>query len=282
MTKDFPFEQARSLLLEYLKTHSSGDYLEVVDGVVKLAIDKRLATMQPGKPVTPIRGALPVHQSTIIKELVRQGLWQLLVQGILVFGINETKPNWPHYRLTGYGQQVIANQGAQPYDPDNFLREFQSKNPAADPVIVKYIEEAVRAFNHNCPIAASVMLGGASEKAILILHETFGNAIADPMEKKRFFKADRGGIYSKYTVLKDRLDKMVAAKTLSGQLAELVSSEIPGTFELIRRQRNSAGHPELYAGIDTDTVFLNLRVFSEYTKKVYDLIEFFQGNPAKW
>jgi hypothetical protein len=75
---------------------------------------------------------------------------------------------------------------------------------------------------------------------------------------------------------------VVSAKKLPSPHKEYATSEVPGAFELIRRQRNEAGHPELYSGISGDTVFLNLRVFSEYTRRIYDLIEFFQTTGADW
>jgi hypothetical protein len=55
----------------------------------------------------------------------------------------------------------------------------------------------------------------------------------------------------------------------------------PRLFEHLRpRCRNSAGHPELDGNADQDTVFLNLRSFTEYARRVANLVEYFQANPA--
>ena len=75
---------------------------------------------------------------------------------------------------------------------------------------------------------------------------------------------------------------MITAGTLTSPHKEYTLSEVPGVFELIRRQRNEAGHPELYTGVDPDTVFLNIRVFVEYVRKVYDLMAFLAANGATW
>lgn len=274
--------QIRPLMLDYLRENPTGQYQGAANGVARLAIQHGVL-----KKVKEVFGdeysyALSNTDSTRLREAVRQELWLLLSQGLLVFGMNENNPTWPWYRLTERGAEVVSSQGPQPYDPDGFLREFSMTNPSADPVIVAYLTEAVQAFNHGCSIAASVMLGGASEKGLLMLVETFESAIQDPAKKAAFTKSYRWTIHSKYQALKNGLDQMISSGTLPSPLREYVVTEIPGTFELIRRHRNSAGHPELYASINPDTVFLNLRVFTEYIRRVYELMQYFQVNGVAW
>jgi hypothetical protein len=55
----------------------------------------------------------------------------------------------------------------------------------------------------------------------------------------------RWAISHKYATLRDRLDLMVAAKKLPHVHAETVASELPSGFELLRRCRNAAGHPDV-------------------------------------
>ena len=280
----FPFEQTRALLLEYLKDKPSGQFQRVVAGVVELAVSKGLHTPPPGRQRGDGRSLLKGTDAHGVPELIRQQLWQLLVQGVLVFGMNEDNPNWPWYRLTEYGVKVAQATGPQPYDPTGFLADFTAKNPGADPVILDYLTEAVTAFNHGCPKSAAVMMGAASEKALLLLHDAFQVAITDTSKKAIFDRDSRKSwtIHSKYRVLKDRLDQMVAAKKLAGDLRDTISFELPAGFDLIRRQRNAAGHPEIVANHDPDAVFLNLRVMTEYIRRVYLLIDHFDSNPADW
>jgi hypothetical protein len=274
--------QIRALMLDYLRENPTGQYDGAANGVAGLAIEHGLLKRAKEPLGDEFSYALSNADSAALREAVRQEMWLLLGQGLLVFGMNENNPNWPWYRLTQRGIEAIRSQGPQPYDPDGFLREFSSRNPSADPVIIAYLVEAIRAFNHGCPIAASVILGGASEKALLLLIETFESAIQDPAKKASFSKAYRWTIHSKYQALKDALDQMISAGTLPSPLREYATTEVSGTFELIRRHRNSTGHPELYTGINPDTVFLNLRVFTEYVQRVYDLIEFLRANGANW
>jgi hypothetical protein len=118
---------------------------------------------------------------------------------------------------------------------------------------------------------------------VLLLHVTFEAAITDAKRRSKF-TADSGGfaISRKYRALQDRLDMMVAAKKLPFELAETVGNELPTAFSFIRRCRNDAGHPEIPTTTDPDTVFLNLRVFTEYARRVAALTEFFKTNAADW
>lgn len=219
-----------------------------------------------------------------VYELVRQHLWHFLVQGVIVFGQDRHNPNWPWFRLTGHGEAVVDGTGPQPYDPTGYLADFMAKNPHVDPVVFSYVDEAVRAFNHDCPKSAAVMIGAASEQAILLLHEAVGAAISDAAKKAQYERESeaRWTISNKYNLLKDRLDKMVATKNLIGDLRETVGSELPGLFELARRQRNAAGHPAIVANVDADSLFLTLRVMTEYVRRIQALVEHFAVNPAAW
>jgi hypothetical protein len=271
----FPYAQSRALLLDYLKTHQSGQYQNVVLGVIELAQQKQLLGESPTQ-----------SERTDAYELVRQHLWALLAQGVIVFGVDHRNPNWPWYRLTGHGEAVVDGTGAQPYDPTGFMAEFRSANPRADAVIVDYLDEALRAFVHNCPKSAAVMVGAASEKAVLLLHEAFGAAITDATQRTKFEKESQANwtISHKYGVLKDRLDKMVAAKKFASnrELRDSIDVDIPGLFNQARRQRNTAGHPEIVANVSPDSVFLTLRVMTEYIRQVQALIDYFVANPAEW
>jgi len=164
------------------------------------------------------------------------------------------------------------------------MEDFRNRNPNADPVIVDYMEEGVRTFNHGCPKAAAVMIGAASEKAILLLHDKLKSEITDAAKLADFERDCRRSwaITNQYRVLKDRLDRMVAARRLTRELNEIVSGDLPACFEMIRRQRNAAGHPTIVGRHEPDAVFLNLRVMSEFIKGIYSLIEYFDTNPADW
>lgn len=284
----FPYNITLSLLLEYLKSNYSGQFANVVNGVVELAVDKRLIN----GPATPqeklqyfnadYRQFLVGADRQDVPELIRQLMWRLLLQDVIVFGMDESNPNWPWYRVTGYGDKILQEQKMQPYDPDGFLREFRNDNPTVDTLIYEYLEEAVRTFNHDCPKSASVMLGAASEKAILILYDTFLNAISDVNKKTRFERDANWTISSKFNVLQDRLQRMINARKFDRDTKDIIEGSFPSLFNLIRKHRNNAGHPELFSDVSKDTIFLNLRIFSTYISDIYKLINHFTTNTADW
>jgi len=281
---EFPHQMTRSLLLEYLKGKSGGQYLNVVEGVVTLAAEKGIIPCDGPPQHRRVLNLLARPDEWRIHEDIRQLLWQLIVQGVLVPGKDKNNQEWPWFTVTEYGKQVVAAQKPQPYDPDGFLEEFRRQNPNANPVVLDYLEEGVRAFNYGCFKAAAVMIGAASEKAILLLKDQFEANITDGAKKAAFEKDCKKSwaVTNQYRVLKDRLDKMADAKKLTRDLSETVAAELPGCFEMIRRQRNAAGHPDIVARHDPDSVFLNLRMMSEYMRGVHALIEYFHNHPADW
>jgi hypothetical protein len=274
---------ARSLTLELLAENPTGQLAVLVEDVVTRAVQKRLV------PNSGVHGAsatttLGPGGYDFVFDIVQQHLWQLLAQGLLVWGCNRQNSNYPFFRLTEYGRGAVADGNiAQPYDPDGFMKEFTHAVPEADPVVLDYLSEAVRAFNSGCHRSAAVMLGCASEKAILSLHDTFRKAIEADEARKKFEKDSNGiSIHSKYQTLKGRLDQMVVNKALPREHRETVGSELPAGFELIRRCRNEAGHPEAGGKADQNTVFMNLRTFIEYARRVSELEKYFAANAATW
>lgn len=282
MLDEFPFQEIRSLLLDYLKDHPNGQFGQVVKGVVNLAKSKGLYS-EPNSDVHTSGGSsygLHIRDIRRVPEAVREQSWGLVGQGILMPGLNVDNPNWPFYKVTEYGQQILAQEGPRPYDPEGFLREFAEVNPNADPIVIDYLEEAVHTFNTGCCKAAAVMLGCASEQLVLLLHEKFENAIADPAERQRFSNSYGRPITSKYRSLRNGLDAMVSAKKLK-DFRDAVQTFLGTGFELIRRVRNNAGHPNLPADIRRDAVYINLAFFPEYAREVGRLIDHFGPNPAE-
>lgn len=218
-----------------------------------------------------------------VQEEVRQLLWQFIVQGLVVPGMNAANAEWPWYRLTERGVAAVAAGATQPYDPDGFIGFFDRKNPDADQVLRDYVIEAVNTFNVGCLKASAVMLGCASEKSLLLLLDAFAGAISDGAKRAKFEKETGGWmIASKYRALKDRLDKMVAAKQLPRDLTDTVRTTLDIGFNLVREQRNAAGHPEIVGQHDPDSVFISLRFVSDYVARVGALIDYFGSNPADW
>lgn len=273
----------RPLVLEYLAKNPSGQVGAVVRGAVEVAVRKKLLDIPYGSNIGH-------YEQSELFDRVQMIMWQLLPQGVLVWGLGGESSNndkYPFYRLTEHGKKSVADSATkpQPYDPDGFLKEFKRIVPDADPIVLDYLEEAVRAFNAACYKSAAVMLGGASEKLTLLLSDKFENSITDPAKRAKFAKDCAViSVSKKFDALKERLDLMVAAKKFKDhhELRETIQSELPAASNFIRRCRNDAGHPDIPTQTDPDTVFLSLRVFAEYARKLYALLRYFDSNPAEW
>ncbi|HXT57880.1 MAG TPA: hypothetical protein VN699_04565 [Pirellulales bacterium] len=149
--------------------------------------------------------------------------------------------------------------------------------PQAHSDVIRYVAEAVSCFKQRLLLASAVMLGCASEKAILELVDTFASAIHDQKNRERYqSEVDRKTISRKYDALWKRLEPV--ASHLPDDLGDDLKSILDGSFHLIRTTRNDAGHP---AGklIDRDTMRGNLLLFPAYCRRVYALIEHFQRPP---
>ena len=212
------------------------------------------------------------------KTLILEVIWSLIVQGILVPGLNDANQGWPFLRLTEYGRQCVKQGYILPHDPDGYLKEFRTAIPNADSVIMEYLTEALQCYIHGLNRAAAVMLGGASEQSILLLFESTANSIADSPTKTRF-ESEMGkaqSIFRKYEVFDKRFASI--RSLIPKPLTENIDSLLRGVFDLIRNSRNDAGHPASGTLVDRDVVFSHLRLFIPYCQRIYALIGWFDTN----
>jgi len=113
-------------------------------------------------------------------------IWSLIVQGILVPGLDDANQSWPFLRLTEYGKRCVEEDRILPHDPDGYLWEFEKAVPGLDSTIREYLTESLQCYIHGLNRAAAVMLGGASEQSVLLLIESYAASINDPVAKHRF------------------------------------------------------------------------------------------------
>lgn len=291
---DLTFEITCGLVLEALRESPSGEYAQLCEDVTALAAEKGFlpaaSTSMPPPGVwvgTSSFRQLSSHDQSRIGEMVRQAMWRYLVRGVLVFGLDNDNPNWPWYQLTPVGHRAVKEGNPQPYDPDGFVEFFKKAvAPSGDPVVLDYLTEAVHTFNADCVRASAVMLGAASEKLILLVVEALAGAIVAPEKRKNFDAALNGKwmISHKYKVLAETLGQILTSKkvVVPKHIAEFINGELPSGYELLRRVRNSAGHPEAAGDVTTDMIFMNLRFFSEYARRMGELLAFLVSSKVDW
>ncbi len=215
------------------------------------------------------------------QSLILEVIWSLIVQGILVPGLDDANQSWPFLRLSEYGRRCVEEDHLLPHDPDGFLQEFHQAVPDADPVIVDYLTESLQCFIHGLNRAAAVMLGGASEQAILLLVKGFANSFADATKRKRF----ESDIQKSQSIFRsfEHFEKQFALikGCLPKNLTDNIDSLLRGIFDLIRNSRNDAGHPASGTLVDRDVVYSHLRLFIPYCTRIYDLIGWFEAHNAQ-
>jgi hypothetical protein len=266
-------EEARGFVFQALR---SGGWDQWVTLLNTVAIVKARAMNISINQVQAQYGTqvLTDHEKTLIMEVV----WSLIIQGILIPGLNDSNQGWPFLRLTEYGRRCIQEDRILPHDPDGFLRDFLRDVPNADPTIVEYLTESLQCYIHGLHRSAAVMLGGASEQAVLLLIESYTNSIADLSSRRTFqSKIEKAqSIFRKYELF-DRHFAGVKQR-MPAALTENVDSQLRGVFDLIRSSRNDAGHPAIGSSVSRDAVYSHLRLFPPYCRRIYDLVTWFVDN----
>jgi hypothetical protein len=91
-------------------------------------------------------------------------------------GQGSSTDNW-RWRLSSVGLTAAAGGAWEPHDPEGYMRRLRTHTPELDPAVLGYVEEALRAFNARCYLAASVMLGVASEVVVSSLAGRVAEAV---------------------------------------------------------------------------------------------------------
>lgn len=76
---------------------------------------------------------------------------------------------------------------ALPFEIDKFPDTIRERVPDCDPVIIRFVDEAIRCVRSDALLAAAFMIGAASERAINLLIHTYADGIRDQGNRSRFF-----------------------------------------------------------------------------------------------
>jgi hypothetical protein len=268
------YEELRPFVLGALKQKPETQVIELLNLVENLVLSKGFYS---GATSWSYGGQVTEHKMPQEdREKVREIIGEFIVEGILTWGINELNPGPPFLKVTKYGQDCLLAGDVLPHDPDGYLKYLRGEIPAIDETILMYVTESLQTFLKGNLLASTVMLGGASEKAVLLLIESFTDAISDSNEKQQFEREiERYGILRKFEEFKKKLDSVKAK--IPRSLSDDLDIQLDGIFNLIRNCRNDVGHPT-GRKIERRLAFANLQLFIPYCKRIYDLIEYFNNN----
>lgn len=209
--------------------------------------------------------------STNDRERFLEIFWGLFREGIITLGINDSNPNFPFFRVSEYGERLLSQQSAYFFhDVTSFEKVIRHEIPEIDETTVMYLKESMQSFRSGCILAATVMLGVATEHVFYLLIET--------IEQNATFAGTYITVSKQRTILqkvnkfKNILDQHIA--DLPDDVKEDLDTNFSGILSIIRNFRNQSGHPTGKI-IDREQAYILLQLFIPYCKKMYKLKSFF-------
>lgn len=265
------YEEIRPIVLDALKEEPETQVINILDRTERLAINKGFFK----DAQTWYYGVTPHKMPRDDREKTREIINDLVIEGILGWGNDERNSGPPFLKVTAYGRECLSHADPQPYDPDGYLKYLKSEILNLDDTITMYIAESLMAYLRGLTLSSTVMLGGASEKAFLLLLESFTNAISDTTKKVQFENNTKGPVKKKFDEFRKTIIQI--RKTLPRSLSDDLEIQLDGIFNFIRTCRNDVGHPT-GRKIDRNLAYANLRLFVPYCKRTYELIDYFKNN----
>jgi hypothetical protein len=245
-------ELMRSCLLEALKRDPRTQYVSLQAVTATVAAEH-------GYPVQSQPYNRPPGLHLDDQRRFREAVWALIIEGVLVIGLNDDNNHWPFLSLSEYGEEVVQAGRILPHDTEGYLKALVTAQPLDD-VEKRYLPQALEAFRRNLPDAVALMLGAASEHLIIQLAEAV--EAKDPVSAAAVRKKLDGPALGLLLFLQDHFVKR--RKSLPRGLSETLDTTFGGIGNLIRVTRNDAGHPTIGRPVDRDQAFVALQLFPSY------------------
>lgn len=201
---------------------------------------------------------------------VMAGVWSLIGQGLAYIDYSDSAAeNWSLY-LTEAGRAAASDEEVTPDDPGGYLRQLVVEIPEVTPLVKSYAEEALLAYNARLYRASAVMLGVASEAAVLEVALALAG-VMNETEAKPYLEtinARKQNFVAKFEVFAQKLRSR--KNLLPEDLADGLDLTLNAVTDLLRVSRNDAGHPT-GRSIDRNDCYIHLRMFVRYARKLYSL-----------
>lgn len=279
-------EQMRSVVMEAMKGCGSTQWVNLRDHLPEVAQQMGLMPTPKADQNSGFGGRI-VYSSGGRDRIsnrdyaqMQNVVWDLIIEGILRPGVGDGQnEGLPFFHVTEWGKEVLTGSPPVPYDPDGYLKRLQGDVPNLDAVILTYLTESLRTFRIGALLSSTITLGCASEKALLLLIESYAASL--PQASREKFEANTKGrmIKRQFDELRKAIEGDLRGR-LPRDLEDGLDIELTALFDFIRNQRNDAGHPTGKT-IERERAYANLVVLPTYLRKVYDLIDWVKANPKK-
>jgi hypothetical protein len=212
-----------------------------------------------------VQAAAPPGQGPGAQDIMA-GVWSLISQGLAFIDYSQSAPeNWD-LRLTESGRAVVADKHPNPDDPAGYLTRLRASDGLST-IVLDYATEALHAYNARLYRAAAVMIGVASEAAVLQAAQGLARFLHDA-ERKQYLEqlqSPKLNTVAKFQLFQQKMRSHVA--DLPPKLTEGVDLTVHSVGDLLRTFRNDAGHPTGVAVMREDA-FTLLQMFVRYATRL--------------
>lgn len=267
------YEELKSLVIEAFRRRPDTQLVYVFSEVGSIAVKKEMVPPPHSGVVDGASYALcPADEDRVIEII-----WDLIIERVITMGRVGVGGGWPFFKVSSYGRRVLDSPTPIPHDPSGYLARLNEVAPGVDSIILTYIQESLRTYSIGALLSSTVTLGCASEKALLLLVGAAHDAIGDASRKAKFKKKVSGRpIKAKFDALVNLLTSIKGS--IPKEIADGLETVLYGVFEMIRKNRNDAGHPTGKI-VAREEAYAALQVFIPYCEKLYSLIQFLKKTP---
>ena len=203
--------------------------------------------------------------------------WNWISRGLAYFDMSQpASSNWD-LRLTERGRRYIDEEDENPYNDSIWYTSLIKKAEGLSEVEKQYAQEAIQAFVNELYVSCHVMIGVASESVIVRMAKAMARSAViegrDSIHKS--VSNPRMSIRELFNKMRPELEK---AKTkIPGNIADNMSIWLDSMFDVIRVNRNEAGHPT-GSNVGREESVMVLRCFVTYMSKACRLIGHLEQN----
>lgn len=212
--------------------------------------------------------------------------WELISRGLLVpravrndFSVEKsTELGWSSEAIDDFSKDYLVT----PYDPVGYAKHLATLRPNLGSTVIHAMEESIRAFNAKCYASAVVMYGVAAEAIALRVFDVFATSLRDPAHQQQVQKHADSSLLPKLRILREKIP-LVAKKhdgLMDNPLKDSWEFGINDLSNVVRQQRNNAGHPELRDNFQHGVVLGFLCAAPHHLFLLAKLEEYFVQNSA--
>ena len=235
---------------------------QILHYISRTGVDQRLVLL-----VREVRKTAPAG-SQIRDRQIMEGVWSLIGQGLAYLDYSQdAATNW-ELLITANGRAVVNDEGINPDDPAGYIQNLDHEVPDLSEVAKNYAHEALYAYNARLYRSSVVMLGVASEAAVLEVAAALAQTMRE--EKRRQYLEQLEAPNRSYNAKFEDFRKKLKSRTdsMPEELTTNLDLTMNSVGELLRVYRNNAGHPTGKVASRHDC-FTFLHMFVQYTKRLY-------------